>query len=514
MLHPSGKMKAVIEEQHDPSQASRRGAFAVLFGVSAVLASALLVYAGKRAYATDEGFHLLAAQLIKHGSRPYIDFLFPQTPLNAYWTAMWMWIFGESWRTPHAVAAVMTAGAVLLTGDFLLERFPISNWRLAAAVMAALLTGLNIQVFTFGTVAQAYGLCLFLTVAAFRIAVLSAGRKSMLAAGVAGLAAGAAAASSLLTAPVAPVLLAWMLVSSHVGGRWRKAAAFVAGTAVAFVPVIRLFAEGPRQTIFNVFEYHLLHRQESWEGATEHNFDVFSMWANSSQALILGLLAFAGIRFIATRSQWHRQRRSEFYLCGWLALALAVHISTARPTFQRYYLLLTPFLAILAATGLCAIAARLDRPGRPWRAVAIVVVILSVGLGNSLLEGIGDFDWHDYEEIAQVVKKVTPPHGEVLADEQVYFLLNIPPPSGTELKDSHKLSTLAPWLARLLHVVPEAELDRRIQANEFATVQVCDDDDAISKLDLAHIYAHSTETEACKVFWNPVHAPPAGASGR
>ena len=272
--------------------------------------------------------------------------------------------------------------------------------------------------------------------------------------------------------------------------------------------MIRLFAEGPRQTVFNIFEYHLFHRQENWEGATQHNLDVFSMWANSSQALILVLLALAGIRFFA-RSQWPRRLRSEFYLCAWLSLALALHISVARPTFQRYYLFLVPFLSILAATGLCAIAARVDAPGRPLRAVAVVAVILGVGLSNSLLEGIGEFQWRDYEEVAGIVKTVTPPHGELLADEQVYFLLHIPPPSGMELSDSHKLSSLPPSLARLLHVVPQSELNRRVQAGEFSTIQTCDDDDPVMKLDLAHRYSHTQATENCKVFWSPVRAPAA-----
>jgi hypothetical protein len=505
-------MKAVIEENKLPSYGRNRGAFAILCGLAVLLAGALVLYAETQAFATDEGFHLLTAQLIKHGSRPYIDFLFPQTPLNAYWNAMWMSVFGETWRTAHALAAVMTAGAILLASDFLLTRFPISNGRLPLAVLAALLIGLNIQVVSFGTIAQAYGFCLFLSVAAFRLAVLSVERKSLLVAAFAGLLAGAAAASSLLTAPMAPVLLAWMLFSRNAGSRWRKALAFILGAMAAFIPVIRLFAEGPRQTVFNVFEYHLFHRQESWEGALEHNLDVFSMWANSAQALLIGLLAFAGIRFVATRSLWPRQKRWEFYLCGWLAVALGVHISIARPTFQRYYLLLVPFLGILAATGLYAIAARLGRPDRPWRAVALAAVILSVGLANALYEASGDFTWHDYEEVAGIVKKVTPPGGEVLADEQVYFLLKIPPPSGMELSDSHKLSTLPPSLARLLHVVPEAELDRRVQAGEFSTLQVCDDDDNLLKLDLAHLYAHTSETEACKVFWSPTHAPPHPAS--
>jgi hypothetical protein len=49
-------------------------------GVVAVLATGLLVYSQTQALAWDEGYHLLAAQLIKAGKRPYLDFCFLQTP--------------------------------------------------------------------------------------------------------------------------------------------------------------------------------------------------------------------------------------------------------------------------------------------------------------------------------------------------------------------------------------------------------------------------------------------------
>src|ERR1700693_2156227 len=96
-----------------------------LLAVLALYAAALLVYAEKWAYTWDEGFHLLAAQLINAGKRPYIDFCFPQTPLNAYWNAEWMRLLGENWRVPHAFAALFTVGAVMLTARFTFLRFPV-----------------------------------------------------------------------------------------------------------------------------------------------------------------------------------------------------------------------------------------------------------------------------------------------------------------------------------------------------------------------------------------------------
>ena len=80
-----------------------------MYGACALLAIGLMLYAQIWAFTDDEGFHLLAAQLIKGGMRPYLDFCFPQTPFNAYWNAFWMWVFGDSWRTAHALAALETS---------------------------------------------------------------------------------------------------------------------------------------------------------------------------------------------------------------------------------------------------------------------------------------------------------------------------------------------------------------------------------------------------------------------
>src|SRR5690349_11161664 len=116
----------------------RGGTYRWVAGLVWCYAAALLVYSQTRAYTWDEGYHLLAAQLIAAGKRPYIDFCFPQTPLNAYWNAAWMRLLGESWRVPQALAAVLTSGAVFLMADYVFVRFPVPRWRAAAAAAAVL----------------------------------------------------------------------------------------------------------------------------------------------------------------------------------------------------------------------------------------------------------------------------------------------------------------------------------------------------------------------------------------
>jgi hypothetical protein len=60
-----------------------------LVGMVCIFAAGLLAYSQTWCLAWDEGYHLVAAQMIVAGKRPYLDFCFPQTPLNAYWNAGW-----------------------------------------------------------------------------------------------------------------------------------------------------------------------------------------------------------------------------------------------------------------------------------------------------------------------------------------------------------------------------------------------------------------------------------------
>jgi hypothetical protein len=229
-------------------------------------------------------------------------------------------------------------------------------------------------------------------------------------------------------------------------------------------------------------------------------------WIDCSQALLLGLLGAGGLLFIAFRSEWDRRRRGEFYLCAWLASALGAHISIAHPTFQRYYLLLVPFLGILASVGLYWIASLLYAPDRPFRPVLALTVLLALGLAKWLYEERDDFSWRDVEALASKVDQVTPPQGLLLADEYVYFVTRRPPPSGMELEDSHKLEFSAA-MAERLHIVPGTELTRRIKAGVFHTVQTCEDEETIEELGLERLYAQKAALGDCTVFWDKVPAP-------
>jgi hypothetical protein len=139
-------------------------------------------------------------------------------------------------------------------------------------------------------------------------------------------------------------------------------------------------------------------------------------------------------------------------------------------------------------------------PDRPFWPVFVYAFLLSFALAKSVSEEINDFSWVDFEEIARQVERVTPPQGSLLADEQVYFLTRRTPPSGMELGDSHKLE-LPVALAELVHIVNGRELDRRVRAGVYDTVETCDDEAKMQARGLLQLYSRSIEISSCTVFW-------------
>lgn len=470
----------------------------ILLGVIALLAAGLMIYAQTEAFAWDEGFHMLTAQLITRGKRPWIDFNFSQTPLNAYWNAFWMIVFGQSWRTAHAVATLMTTGATLLTADYLYMRFPISARRFAAALIGALVVGLNVLIVQYGSIGQAYGLALFLVVAAFRCTILSVDRSSPALSAAAGFFSSAAAGCTQLTSPVCPILAIWIIAYNRAGNRGSKLTAFIGAAILPMLPIAWLFAQGPRQAFFNIIQYNLIFRQVEWSGAIEHDFGVMLSWLHSAQALLIGLLALAGLLFARKFAQ---PERSEFYLCAWLSLGIGAFISSAHPTFQRYYVFAVPFLTILAAAGLCDLSARLLGPNRIVWPIAALVLLFSLELGDALYDRHDNVNWLDLEKIATKVDQVTPSGVPVLADEPIYFLTRRPPPSGMELADSHKLD-FPPERAAPLHLVSESEILKQLKAGRYPTAVDCGKGHKLTEDSFKSLYRQKEETDTCDVYWD------------
>ena len=497
-----GRVLQIMEIQTETAskeEQSRSLTAPALYVAFAILASGLIVYSQTMAFHWDEGFHILTAYLIRLGKRPYLDFFFPQTPLNAYWNAVWLAISGSSWRAVHAVAALATVASVALIGQYLYSLFPDSRWKPAAAFAALALFGLHSLVWEYGTISQAYALCLLLVVSAFRAAVAAVDRPNARMSALAGMLAGAAACSSLLTAAVSAVLLIWMWLNSRAGNRWLKAAAFVAGALVPCLPVVVLFSQGPHKVVFDILKYHSIYRRVEWPGATAHDIGIVTDWINGSQSLLLVLLAAAGLAF-GRKAGFDRPRQPEFTLCVWLVLAVGAQNIFAHPTFPQYYVFLIPFLTVLGTIGFYVLSLRLmENRDRPRAPVILLVGIAALCLGNSIYNDRDTYTWRNLERVAAKVKQVTPKGAALLAPEQFYLLARWPVPPGMEHDDAHKLQ-LGPAESEKLHIVPSAEVDRQIKTGDYATMVSCDDD-RTSEVAGWNVYAQKAEYGECTVFW-------------
>ena len=236
------------------------------------------------------------------------------------------------------------------------------------------------------------------------------------------------------------------------------------------------------------------------------------MWA--PQGLVLILLATLGLSALAGSNDWEPAERAEFVLCAWLAAGLGAYLSGTVPVFTPYFVLVAPFLGILAAVGLYALGTRVWGPsGRSAWLVLLVVGLFSLELARPALHAgrhlrLSPQHVGEVREVALEVDRVTPAEGEVYADEVlVYFASRRVPPTGLENPWSRELA-VAPALAASIRVVSAAQLDGDLAAGRFATVAIDHGSPRVESLGLARRYAGRTRIGHFDLFWGRASAPP------
>jgi hypothetical protein len=483
------------------SRSSGREAL-ILKAVAGAVFAGLLVYSQTVAFFGDEGCHLLAAQLIRAGRKPYVDFFYQHPPIYAYLTAGWMAVFGDSWRSPHLMSALLTALGAMLAGNFVFSRLAAEpGWRLAAGIVATVLIGTQPYVVGFGTIGQPYGFCLFCVVAAFRLTVATVGRRAApWAAFWSGVCAGAAAASSLLTAPVAPILMLWLAWQEPAGQRGNKCAHFAAGAIIPFLPVAWLALQSPRATFFDIVQFHISYRALGVPITFRHELGVVEQLLETVTAP--GLLA--AMALLLTTARADLRRKQELYLCALLMVGLGLLAAIARPTFPQYFVWVFPFLSILAAIGACGIGARVWIPGQASWPGLLLVALFAWQLLMPLYHARHGYviRWRDCEPVARYINRVTPKDGSVYSDTLLnYFAARRLPPPGLESDVAPSLPLSSGMLASL-HVVPQTQLDQWLAAGRYDTVCVDEAVKGIQALHLPQVYANRyIFHEGYSIYW-------------
>jgi 4-amino-4-deoxy-L-arabinose transferase-like glycosyltransferase len=274
------------------------------------------------------------------------------------------------------------------------------------------------------------------------------------------------------------------------------------GAGMSFLLLVWLAFLAPRQTLFNTFEFHFFYRSPNNWVALHISLRTLTELLNSGQFMLLVIFAGMGLLFVFGQTQWEVEQKAEFFLCFWLAAGLGLFLISARITYPQYFILLVPFLSILASVGIVSAASWLRPPGRSAWLVPGVLVLFVAGLPWWLSQQRNRLTWPQLMEVARAVNYITPQDGLIWADAMIYFAAQRIPLSGLEHFDSHKLR-FSPEESASLHVVPRADLYDWIAAGRFATVATCfATEDWIDESGMRKIYTKRTTINGCDIFWS------------
>ena len=304
----------------------------------------------------------------------------------------------------------------------------------------------------------------------------------------------------MLSSPIAPILLGWLIWRTERGARLKKSSLFLAGCAIPFLPLARLAIQGPRQVFFDVVQYHLFYRGLAFP-VPGWDLWVLELGMLSTQSLILVGLA---VLCLSEAKGLSGRQRAERYLAAALVGGLALLAARAHPTFEQYFVLLTPFLAILAAFGFCSIGSRLWPNRLAWVSAGLVALFC--------LNAYGQYTWlYDYwpqiENVGRAINQVSAQSGDAYLYDPLYFASRRLPPPGLE-NGFGSFLPLAPDLQALLHIVPVRQIESRLAEGGFAVAVLKAEDGRVQSLHLRRTYSRCKQmtcfNEPVYLFWNPV----------
>ena len=403
-----------------PPSTSKRAR--LLFWIVLVLISGTLIVDSQIfAYVGDESFHLLAAKLVSAGRIPYDDFFYQHPPLFIYIIGGLFRVTGASWRVAHAFSALSLISAIVLAAFYARDLFLEEALRWRNAAIVAVLIGFNCYALVFGVTGFPHGFCILCLMAALYLSRAKTNAGLVFA----GVFSGCAVESSFLAVPALLVFVIWFALKDK-----RRAFLFAAGAAIAFIPLLILLIVAPDQTFADVFRYHLFDRPKlGWR------YDVREVvaWFGSLQGGVLTAFAIVAVSL---------RKDDDVRLCGWISLAMIVTVSFARTTSAGYFLPATPFIAILAATGLIELTQQTHKFAR--RIVVPVVALYLLGLIGLRYVKRSEtfyFDHHLVENIVQRMDRCSST-ARMNAPEPIYFAGQTLPPRGFENRfDPHSKVT-------------------------------------------------------------------------
>jgi hypothetical protein len=296
------------------------------------------------------------------------------------------------------------------------------------------------------------------------------------------------------------------LILNNNAGDWRrKAGAFLAAVLIPFLPLAWLVVEAPYQTYFGLIAHHLFYRAPV-EAAAALHWEILLSWTTSPQALLLIALSGLGLRRLTRQRDSDVAARSQAFLCASLVAGIGAFAASVHPPARiPYFVLMTPFLAMLASAGSHALALRV-RPPRTVGVMALLVGLFAVGAAHSVWrERAWVSEWARVERFAQAVNRVTPSHATFYTSYPfVYFAARHLPPPGLENGwASHMNLPLDGF--ETLRVLPASVVAERVRVGAFDATLLWRDDPRFAARALEQVYREGRDLDRYFVLrWEPV----------
>lgn len=353
------------------------------WGLWAGLWSMALILALSATVNHDESQYVAAAALTLH-ARPFVDFLYLQTPLQPYVFAPLV-AMSPGWSFLALRLATAALGVALLWTTYVAARWAGGSPR--AARRATLLLA-ACQPFLFAATHVRNDALPAALAGAAMLAMLQALRSrahALPCMAAAGLALGLAASTKISYAVVAAGPVAFLLLAPaarHEGARrWAWLCALAAGGLAGALPSLAAWLAAPEAFRYGVFEYGAT-APFLWYTAHGHGarLGLGVKMLESLEILALGPSLLALLLIARDRVRRHQPARPAAALLEWLILAGLVAALLPTPTWRQYFL---PMEAPLFAR--LALVEELRWRWR-WRPIGIVFLLFAIaGLASNLI---------------------------------------------------------------------------------------------------------------------------------
>ena len=353
----------------------------------------------------DEGLYAYASSLFAKGIVPYRDFFHSHPPAELLLLTPFTMLFGYSPTLLNAIplSASILTGVLLF---FLAKR----EWGTLAGCIACasfLFSTRNLQHalhFTGWNEATAFTV--------LGVFFLSGGKSLS-----AGIAAGIGTMFSIVAAVPSFILFLFTISQSR-----RNALRFLGGfLATLFILQIPFLLVAGTDYVQQVYLFHLFKNPEGVGGLPF--ITLFLAFVREHLFLVVGTILACTLPLLLKSAS----RKQSTGALWWLSFCMIAGIGgffllLARP-FPQYFLILTPFLALLTAWSFAA-AVQLWKEGRPALSMSLLTIFFCLAVLSTLRAGTGFIrstsspqgDFQIGYDIAKYLQEKTPPSGTLYGD--------------------------------------------------------------------------------------------------